>query len=312
MSKNNLSLKGRMDDWGPWEKKESKWLLFSVGNPNEGHGYGLPRNIDDLHAKKAANDLEFQTGQRYVAHIPYTTDRCGDVARDWAPYYIPWDEFYRKSVDFMKYFIEIIRNRGEEVTRVMLITGHGGNGNLEQKKIQHQIQKELDVKKFIAITALVTMKDAPLVLEEVKNLAFKIIEKQGSHYGRDSPEDLADFYTKILLSAGHACHTEHSLAAALGACDMIKVEVMNKMLEKNFEEALKRWPPIGGLGGYLLAGGKYTEALGTEDNDKYGLWNCLKGLKNLDQGRLIVIPELGHIIHQVSLKTKAEIINKYL
>ena len=308
----DYDFKNRMNDWGPYEEKESKWIIFSVGNPNEGHGYALPRNIDDLHAKKAAYDLEFHTGQRYVSHIPYTTDRCGDVARDWAPFYIPWEEFYEKCVEFMKYHLEIIRNRGEEVSRVMLITGHGGNDDLSERKIQKEMQKDLDVQRFVAITALVERKDAGRVLEAVKKLAENIINERGPQLGRENAEDLADFYGKILLSAGHACHTEHSLGAALGVCDMRKVEVMNTLLEKDFEAALKKWPPIGGLGGYLLVGGKYTDALGTEDNDKYGLWNCLNGLKDLNNGKLIVVPELGHLIHKLSLEIKTEIINKYI
>ena len=87
---------------------------------------------------------------------------------------------------------------------------------------------------------------------------------------------------------------------------------MNVLLEKNFEEALKNWPTIGGLGGYLLAGGKYTEALGTEDNDKFGLWNCLNGLRSLNKGRLVVVPELGALIHRISLETKTQIVNKFI
>jgi hypothetical protein len=305
-------LKEKMGDWGPFGEKESKWLIFSVGNPNEGHGYALPRNIDDLHAKKCAYDLEFHTGQRYISHIPYTTDRAGDVAREWSPFYSPWKEFLQTSIDFMKYFVNIIRNREEEVSRIMLVTGHGGNDDLTNRKVQKEIQKELDVKKFIAITALVSRKDAVRVLEEVKKLSIEIIENKGPQFGYTNADELSDFYTKVLLSAGHACHTEHSLGAAMGVCDMKKVEVMNSLLEKNFEQALKKWPPIGGLGGYLLAGGKYTDALGTQDNDKYGLWNCLNGLKNLNHGKLIVIPELGALIQRLSLEIKTEIINKSL
>ena len=45
---NELSLEGKMDNWGPFGENEGKWLIFSMGNPEEGHGYALPRNIDDL------------------------------------------------------------------------------------------------------------------------------------------------------------------------------------------------------------------------------------------------------------------------
>jgi len=261
----DYNLKDRMGSWGPFEEKEAQWAIFSVGNPNEGHGFALPRNIDDLHAKKIAHDLEFTTGQRYIAHIPFTTDRCGPVAKDWAPEWLPWEEFYRNSIEFMKFHIEQIRNRGEEVSRVMITIGHGGNADLTKSKFQKEIQKELDLKKCISEKALVSGKNALRVLNELEPLAEQMIEKEGNRFGRTDPEELALLYSRILMSSGHASHTEHSLAASYGVCDMKKVEYMNELLEKNFEKALKKWPPLGGLGGYLLAGGKYTEALGTPE-----------------------------------------------
>ena len=168
-----------MNDWGPFEEKESKWLIFSVGNPNEGHGYALHRNIDDLHAKKIAYDLEFKTGQRYVAHIPYTTDRCGPVAKDWAPAWLPWEEFYRNSIEFMKFHIQHIRERKEEVSRVMITIGHGGNADLTKRKIQREMEKELDIKKCVSVGALVSAKSAISVLNELEPLAKQIIESRG-------------------------------------------------------------------------------------------------------------------------------------
>ena len=301
-----------MDSLGPFEGNESKWLLFSVANPYERHGPALPLMTDDFHAKRAAYELELRTGQKYVAHVPYTTDRCGPVAKEWAPYYMPWEEFYDKTVNFLKYNINLLRNRGEEISYVMLLVSHGGNADIMERKYQREIQKELELKKFFSITAHVSRKNAVRVLEEVKKFSIKIIEKEGHRYGCSTPEELSDLYTKILLSTGHASHTEHSLIAAMGLCDMKKVAIMNSLLEKNFELALKKWPALGGLGGYLLAGGKYTEALGSEDNDKYGLWNCLNGLRTINNGKLIIAPELGALIHRISLETKSEIINKFL
>ena len=302
----------KMEKLGPFETKESQWLLFSIANPYERHGFALPLATDDFHAKRAAYDLELHTGQKYVAHIPYTTDRCGPVAKDWAPYYLPWEEFYSKSLDFMKYYTDLLRNRGEEISYIMLLVSHGGNAEIMERKWQREMQKELDVKKFISITAHVSRKNSVRVLEEVKSFSNEIIAKEGQRHGCNNPEDLTNLYTKILLSTGHASHTEHSLIAAMGLCDMKKVEIMNSLLEKDFEAALKKWPALGGLGGYLLAGGKYTEALGTEDNDKYGLWGCLNGLRTLNNGKLIVDPELGALVQRVSLETKIELINKYL
>ena len=62
------------------------------------------------------------------------------------------------------------------------------------------------------------------------------------------------------------------------------------------EEALKKWPPVGGLGGYLLNGGKYLDAFGTPEDDRHGLWNCLKGLREINDGQVLVVPELGKLM----------------
>ncbi len=307
-----LNLKGKMMNWGPFEENESKWLIFSVGNPNEGHGPAIPRATDDFLAKKAAYDLEFHTGQRYVAHIPFTTDSVGVVAKDWSPAYIPWEDFFTKTIEYLKYHINLIKERNEDVSRVLLINGHGGNRQLFERKNQKAIQKELGVSTFLAVTALVDRKDAAPVLEEVKIVANKMIETKGNRFGCSTSEDLNDFYTKLLLSAGHASHVEHSLMAALGMCDMQKIEVMNKVLASDFDQAFKLWPPIGGLGGYLLAGGKYLEALKTIAPNEAALWNCFNGLKTLNQGKLIIAPELGELIFKISLEKKTALIKKYL
>ncbi len=138
-----------------------------------------------------------------------------------------------------------------------------------------------------------------------------MITEKKKWLGCETPQELVDLYSKIVFSVGHASHMEHSLAAAMGMCDMNKVAIMNQLLEKDFEAALKKWPPLGGLGGYLLAGGKYTEALGTEDNDKMNLWNCFKGLRDLNNGKLVISPELGLVIQEYSVKEKIDMINKY-
>lgn len=307
---NGLNLKDKMDNWGPFGKKEAQWLIFSIGNPFEGHGYALPKTIDDFHAKKAAQDLEKATGQRYVAHIPYTTDRCGDVAKDWAPAYLPWDLFLDKVIAYIDFCMKSHAELDLRTNKILLITGHGGNADLMKTNIQKHIQRELDVEHFTAVSSMVSTKGGLAVLNQLESLAEQIIDSENERFGVNDPEELAFIYSKILLSAGHASHAEHSLAAAMGLCDMKKVTVMNSLLEKDFEAALKKWPPIGGLGGYLIAGGKYTEALGTKENDKYGLWNCLEGLRNLQDGKLLVAPELGGLIHQIGLEEKKNFIEK--
>lgn len=304
------NLKGKMGTWGPFEQEESKWHIFTIGNPNEGHGLALPRNIDDLHAKKAARDLEMTSGQRHVAHVPYTTDRCGSVAKDWSPNWLPWEEFFHKTKEFLKWHVDILRQQDHEVSRVMLIIGHGGNAQLKNKDHQKEIQELLELDAFISISATLSAQHGLRLLNRLEELASVTLKHFGVRFGHANPEDLAFLYTQMLLSAGHASHMEHSLAAAMEVCDLKKLQLMNDLLSKDFDEALKRWPPIGGLGGYLMAGGKYTRALGTETKDKYGLWNCLNGLKTLHEGKILVAPELGKLIHSESLKEKIELMKK--
>ncbi|MGM0470458.1 MAG: hypothetical protein ACQERB_16880, partial [Promethearchaeati archaeon] len=127
----------------------------------------------------------------------------------------------------------------------------------------------------------------------------------------DTPEEekkIGNELVQILLSTGHAGHMEHSMGYALDIMDKEKLEIMNQQLEKNFEETIKKFPPVGGLGGYLLAGGKYEKALGSKRNDKFGLWNCLKTLRKLDKGRIKPYKELGKMVIDMIIDAYAEIL----
>ena len=111
MSQKNkrILLEGKMDDWGPFGINEGKWLIFSIGNPVEGHGYALPRNIDDLHSQRVAHLISCKTGARYVAHIPWATDNFTSIATDWAPKSIPIEELVGNMIEFMRFHIEIYK-----------------------------------------------------------------------------------------------------------------------------------------------------------------------------------------------------------
>nr|MDO8109674.1 hypothetical protein [Candidatus Sigynarchaeota archaeon] len=283
-----INLAGKMDDWGPWGKKEGQWLIFSVGNPEEGHGYALPRSMDDLSAAHIAHMVQLKSGQRYVAHIPYTTDHQGAVAKDWAPRYIPLDEFKTKMVEFIKYFVKIYKGMGLPASKAVVISTHGGNDDIVN--YQEEMRKEIGLEKFYILTGNMMAKEQNKVILEIEKLS-KVIAKPG-----EDPDDVAFKITQILTTAGHADHFEHSFAAAINVLDWEKLKVMNAALEKSVDAALEKWPVLGGLGGFLLRGGKYTDAAGTKDHDKYGLWNALRGLRELDNGRLVVMKEVGELV----------------
>jgi creatinine amidohydrolase/Fe(II)-dependent formamide hydrolase-like protein len=298
----NLELNKRMDDWGPFEQNEGKWLIFSIGNPYEGHGYALPRNMDDFFGQKVAHLISCKTGSRYCGHIPWATDGAGGIARDWAPNNLLIKDLVRNVIRFLSVFITAYKEMGLPSDRIFIFTGHGGNNILAD--YTDEIKQELNLKDLIITTTGDIIKNANKIMEASKHLTTQLAKN------REHKRKIAKSIVKILLTAGHASHMEHSLAASIGILDEEKLLEMNKLLTKNFEEALSKWPPLGGLGGYLLAGGKYTEALGTEKDDKFGLWNCLKGLKDLDQGRIKPIKELGDLIINTTVDYFSEILLK--
>ena len=283
-----ISLEGKMDNWGPFGINEGKWLIFSIGNPEEGHGYALPRNVDDLLAQRVAHLISCKTGARYVAHIPWSTDFADPAAKDWAPKFIPVNKLVKKLIQFLKYHLSIYQELELYTPKVFIFTGHGGNNPLSN--YADIIKQSLKLEKLIISKTDDIKNDANKILESARELTQKLTPNG------EAPRKIASIISKILLSAGHAGHMEHSIGATLGVLDDEKLSIMNEILQKDFESALEQWPPIGGLGGFLLKGGKYVEAFGTEKEDYHGLWKCLKSLRELDNGRIKPIKELGEMI----------------
>ncbi|MFX0175560.1 MAG: hypothetical protein ACFE85_04935 [Candidatus Hodarchaeota archaeon] len=286
---NGISLEGKMDDWGPFGKKEGEWLIFSIGNPEEGHGYALPRNIDDIHAQHVALLVSRKTGGRYVAHIPWSTDNVGRIAKDWSPKTIPVDEIVEKIIDFLRFHIKNYQEMEIPASKVFIYSGHGGNNPITN--YTKELQSKLNLEQLI-ISSTEGFADqiADRALREIENLSLKLATN-----GEDSKK-IRRKMIKIVTSIDHAGHFEHSLGAALGVLDEEKLEIMNKELEKDFYTAVKKWPPLGGLGGYLIYGGKYEKFLGTKENDIGGHWKCLNTLRRLNGGKVLVIKELGELI----------------
>ncbi len=301
MSEKNseLSLDGKMDDWGPYEKNEGKWLIFSIGNPEEGHGYALPRIADDLHAQRVAHLISVKTGSRYVAHVPWTTDFT-DAGRLWSPKYIPVKELVERLKGFLRYHINIYKEMGFPASKIFIYTGHGGNNPLFE--YEEEIKNDLKLEKVI-IPSLerLAQDNTDKILGAIEGLTKELALKGGN------PKKIKRELYKIMTSAGHAGHMEHSMLYAIGAMDEEKLKIMNKELEKDFDNALKKWPPLGGLGGYLIQG-KYPEHLGTKENDTHNLWKCLKALRTLDGGKVKPIKELGELVINLIVDYFSEIL----
>ncbi|MFX1355881.1 MAG: hypothetical protein ACFFA8_01230 [Promethearchaeota archaeon] len=286
---NGISLEGKMDDWGPYGKKEGEWLIFSIGNPEEGHGYALPRNIDDIHSQHVAVLISRKTGGRYVAHIPWSTDNVGPIAKDWSPKTIPVNEIVEKLIAFLKFHISNYQEMGLAASKVFIYSGHGGNNPIVD--YTEKIQSELNLEQlFISTTEGFADQIADKALREIENLSIKLTAE-----GEDQKKIRRNLI-KIVTSIDHAGHFEHSLAAALDVLDNEKLELMNKELEKDFYAAIMKWPPLGGLGGFLIHGGKYEKFLGTKEIDIGGHWKCLNTLRRLNGGKVLIIKELAELI----------------
>jgi creatinine amidohydrolase/Fe(II)-dependent formamide hydrolase-like protein len=284
-----INLKNKMQDWGPYGQNEGKWLIFSIGNPEEGHGYALPRNNDDLFSQRVAHLISCKSGGRYVAHIPWATDNFKSAV-DWAPRVIPVKQLAENIKKFLRFHIDIYKEMGLPALKVLIYSGHGGNNPLTS--YTEEIKKDLNLEKLIISTTEGLAEDNMTeILKALEDLSLKLAAKEGG-----DAKKIKRTLIKILTGAGHACHFEHSAAAAIGVLDEEKLKIMNKELEKDFEKALEKWPPVAGLGGFLLAGGKYVEEIGTKETDTHGLWNCLKTVRTLDKGKIKVVKELGELI----------------
>ena len=258
---NFLNLKGKMKDRGPFGKKENKSIIFSVGNSNEAHGYALPRDIDGRQARWVAINAANEAGARYVAHIPYSTDRVGDIAINWSPNYIPIDEFFDKITEFMKFHIQLLNKYNLEFEKIIIVNFHGGN-IFPHKKIKKM--REM--------------------------LGSYKIKTSGPFDFQNIDEEKLRYWLKR-VSPGHADTTEHSIAAVLGLVDYKKLEEMNNLISKDMNKALKRWPAIGGLGGYLEFGGEEFDPLRVP---KIGLVACYEKFK--EEKKIHIYNDLGLLI----------------
>jgi hypothetical protein len=300
---NGISLEGKMDDWGPFGNSEGKWLLFSMGNPEEGHSYALPRNMDDLGAQRITHLISCKTGGRYVAHIPWSTDTAGLIAKDWSPKTIPPRELINRLVKFLQYHIQLYEEMGFDTSRVFIYSFHGGNNPIAG--FIQEIKEKLNLNKLIITrTDNVAGDIADIVLEKLHFLSIELSKDN------IDAKKLMRKLIKIVTTLDHAGHCEHSIGAAIGVLDEEKLVLMNRELEDDFEKALKKWPTLAGLGGLIMYGKKYAEVLGTKDNDIHGHWKCLNTLRRLDNGKIVTIKEVGVILIETIVNYYSQIIKE--
>ena len=272
-----MDLKEKMENWGPWAEKENMILIFSLGNEFEGHGPALPKDTDSRIAKYLAQKLAHETGQRYCGHIPFQTDRVGEYAKYWMPLYIPMEEFALQVTKLINGYCELIKDTKPNFNKILIINGHGGNKGFESYLSPEAFSVPVIVKFVVSL-------DLSKIVEYIETIMKIDI----------SPKKKQEM---LSLSIGHADDFEHSVAHACGIVDIAKLDQLNIDLEKNFQETLRRYPVLGGLGGYIEFGNENFEVLRKE---KLNLVECYRKFKK--KGKIEIFPELGEATLRYSLE----------
>lgn len=248
----------QLDGYGPYTSEARRIAMFSVANDFEAHGCPMPPHTDTLLAQNWCLLITRRIGASYVAHIPYSTDSVGEIARDWSPYYMPFEEFYAKLRDYVKWHMDRI---SFEPTKVAIIIGHGGNRDLPER------EGDLSEVLGVPVSCLSAGVSEALVYPEFEAL---------------------DVVYEIVAAGGeHTYMMEYSLIAHLGHLDFDKLDVLNEVAAKDPIEALRRWPAIAGLGGYIELGGPEYDPL----REIEGLSIALEDFKK--RGKILVDKELG-------------------
>ncbi|MBI5116832.1 hypothetical protein HZA56_10190 [Candidatus Poribacteria bacterium] len=247
-----------LESYGPYDPEMRRVALFSVANDFEAHGFPMPPHTDTLLAQDWCHLITRQIGASYVAHIPYTTDTTGAVALNWCPIYMPFDEFYARLRDFVKWHIE---RMSFVPSKAAIIIGHGGNRELPER--DGDLSKSLG----LPVQCLSAGVSEALIYPEFEALdtVYDIVAKGGEH----------------------AYILEYSLIAHLGHFDFGKLNVLNEVAARDPLEALRRWPAIAGLGGYIEFGGPEYDPLRQIE----GLVAALEDFKR--RRKIIVDAELG-------------------
>jgi creatinine amidohydrolase/Fe(II)-dependent formamide hydrolase-like protein len=214
---------------GPFDSRNRRVLVFSIGAGNESHGSALPSNIDDYAAIITATTVSIRMGLTYVGHLPYSSDRAGELARDWNPGYIPRDELRTRVLEDVGRAIDLQKEfQGNVASLVVLVSGHGGNNFLEEEET---------------------------ALSDGLGVPFR--------YLRPFPKgSLIRSRKHGRLEVTHADDGEHSVGLYLGLLDEKKLRRINETARRDPKEALRNDPAIMGLGYYVLSdvsGDKYAD-----------------------------------------------------
>ena len=204
---------------GPFDGKNRRVMVFSIGAGNESHGPALASNIDDYAAIVTATTVALRLGLTYVGHLPYSGDRAGEAARSWNPGYLARDELRARVVEDVRRAIDLQEEfQRNNASIVVVVSGHGGNNFLEEEEA---------------------------AMSEGLGVPF--------HYVRPFPRGsliLSKTYGRLEIT--HADDGEHSLGLFLGLLDKKKLRKLNETASRDPKEAIRQNPAIMGLAYYVL------------------------------------------------------------
>ena len=212
-----------MRDWGLHKRGTSDVLVYSMGAIDEGHGPALQRDNDDLVARRSSVNVCESLGLQCMGHLPFSSDRVGEIARDWCPAFMEPNNVIEKLPEYIKADMESWPN---PVTHVVVISGHGGNNFIKDN--ESEISKSLGIP-FLYIPS------------------FNGCSSNHKKFGK--------------ITVGHADHGEHSVAAYMGILNQKALDEINSLAKNDIRKAIESWKPLSGLSWYVLYGGDKYEKL---------------------------------------------------
>ena len=213
---------------GPFDSRNRRVLVFSMGASNEGHGAALASNIDDYAAIMTATTVSMRLGLTYLGHLPYSGDRAGELARDWNPGYMARDALRARVVQDVRRAVDLQEELGNRASLAVVISGHGGNNFLEEEEA---------------------------AISDASGVTFRYIRPfprgssvRSKKHGR--------------IEITHADDGEHSVGLYLGVLDKKKLRKINETARRDPEKTLKQDPALMGLGYFVLrelSGDRYED-----------------------------------------------------
>lgn len=265
----------KLKETGPFPKENRRVLIYSMGAGNEGHGDALPSNIDDYMGRRTALTVSERTGFTYRGHIPYSSDRASETAKDWNPGYIPMKDLIANMTNDILKDIQNLKKYGTDASHVVVISGHGGNNFLKQHEAA--LSWQFGIPFFY-------MPPFPDVVAESKE------------------------HGKIVIT--HADHGEHSIALYLGLLDMGKLDNINRIARTDPIEAIRQNPPIMGLGYYVLPqlGGERYESLRSRHKDLLDM-----ALQFVEKDKKVIADfDVGRQLFEGNINVATENIKKFV